>query len=112
MVQAHIGGNCLEPATGSWALSQVGEAVVGLEEYLLRDVFGLGVVGDQSHSRAEYHVLVVLHERLKLFWICHRPALTIRSELMRPLGGLPESRSVSCHTQNTRERDCLFQEIG
>ena len=40
---------------------------------------GLGLVGHETHSRAKYHILVVLHEHLELLCICHRLVETLRS---------------------------------
>jgi hypothetical protein len=111
MIQAEIGGHGFEPAASGRALAEFGKARVSLQEDFLRDILGFGVVGDQAHSRAEYHVLVVLHERFKLFWIRHRRAMTTRSELKRPRGGRPESRSISCHIIITRQKGGLFQKI-
>ena len=78
MIQAHVSGDGLEPAGHSRAVPQLGKALVRFEEDLLRNIFGLCLIGDEAHSRAEYHVLVLAHKRLELFCVCHPSAATVR----------------------------------
>ena len=78
MIQTHISCNGFQPAARGGTLPQLAEALIRFQENLLRDVFRFRLVGDQTHSRAKYHVLVVLHEHLELLCVCHRLAATLR----------------------------------
>ena len=78
MIQTQVGGYRLEPSASGWAVLQLLETLVSFQKRLLGDVFGFGLINDQAHSGAEYHVLVILHERLELLRVCHRVAVTAR----------------------------------
>jgi hypothetical protein len=76
MIQAEIGRDGLEPSSGGRAFTQFGKSLVGSEENLLGHILRVGWVGEQTHSGAKHHVLVVLHERLELLRICHQVTAT------------------------------------
>src|SRR5438105_3961847 len=76
MVEAHIPRHRFEPTARRRAIAQFGKPLIGLEEHFLGNIFGLALVGEQTHGGAKYHVLVVAHERLELFCVCHRWAAT------------------------------------
>src|SRR5262249_49105077 len=59
--------------------TQIFEMLVRFQKNFLADVFGFGGVRQQAHSGAEYHVLVILHERFELLRICHGQAVTVQS---------------------------------
>src|SRR5256885_14865544 len=77
VVQAHVSSHSFEPAGNRWAVAQIGKALVGFQKYLLRNILGLRLIGDQTHGRAEDHVLVLPHKRLELFCICHQSVATV-----------------------------------
>ena len=78
MIQAEIGGDGFKPAARRRTAAQVAEAFVGAQEHFLGDVFGFGLIGEQAHSRAKHHVLVVPHKRLEMLRIGHGRDVTLR----------------------------------
>ena len=72
MVQTQIPGDGLEPAARGRIVLELVEALECFQENFLRHVLRFGLVGEQTHGRAKYHVLVVPHEHLELLGICHR----------------------------------------
>jgi hypothetical protein len=78
VIQTQIGGHGLEPAAGGRAVLQFREPLERAEEDFLGDVFRLGLIGGQAHGGAEYHVLVILQERLEVSRVRHGQGLLIR----------------------------------
>ena len=77
MIQTEIGGDGLEPAAHGRAALQLAETLICAQEHFLGHVFGFRLIGEQTHGRAKYHVLVIPHERLELLRICHGRAAAL-----------------------------------
>jgi hypothetical protein len=71
MIQAQVARYGLQPSAGAPARANIIKMIVSLQEHLLRDVFRVRRIGDQTNGRAIYHVLVVLHEYLELVCVDH-----------------------------------------
>ena len=77
MIQTEIGGDGLEPAAHGRAALQLAEPFIRAQKHFLGHVFGFRLIGEQTHGRAKYHVLVIPHERLELLRICHGRAAAL-----------------------------------
>lgn len=71
VIEAKVARYRFEPTSNGGAFGEVIEALVGLEEHLLRDVLCVGLVPEKPDGGAEYHVLVRLHELCELVRFCH-----------------------------------------
>ena len=72
VIDAQVGRHRLQPAARRLAGRKVTKGLVRLQEHRLRDVLGISLVSQHPHCGAVNHVLVVLHEHLKLFQFSHR----------------------------------------
>jgi len=71
VIEAGVPRHGFQPAGGRLAVAQVIEALKGLQKDVLRHVFCLGGIRQQSQRGCVHHILVPSHERLEVMGVRH-----------------------------------------
>ena len=74
MIEAQVSGHRPEPTARPGIVAEFIEMFVGFQKHFLADVFGVSLIGEQTHGGAKYHILVVVQEHLELTRIGHGQA--------------------------------------